>query len=94
MGLVHRARINHGVARVELVLTTGWCPFATTVLSDIEEAVRTVPGVDTADVEIVWDEAWSPARLAESARQKTALPPGPGHGRRSGVLRRTEMAPR
>jgi metal-sulfur cluster biosynthetic enzyme len=77
MGLLHRARIDDGVARVELLLTSGWCPFASTVLSDIEQAVRTMPGVETADVEIVWGEAWSPERLAASARRKLRFLPAP-----------------
>ena len=70
MGLLHRAEIDDGAARVELMLTSGWCPFATTVLGDIETAVRTLPGVDTATVELVWHEAWAPERLSDSARAK------------------------
>jgi metal-sulfur cluster biosynthetic enzyme len=77
MGLLHRASVDHGVARVELLLTSGWCPFASTVLSDVEAALQTMPGVHTADVEIVWDEAWSPDRLADSARQKLRFLPDP-----------------
>lgn len=77
MGLLHRARIDDGVAKVELLLTSGWCPFASTVLSDIKRVVQTMPGVEAADVEIVWDEAWSPQRLAESARRKLRFLPDP-----------------
>jgi metal-sulfur cluster biosynthetic enzyme len=77
MGLLHRARIEHGAARVELLLTSGWCPFASRVLTDIEDAVRAIPGVESADVEIVWDEAWSPERLADSARRKLQFLPAP-----------------
>lgn len=77
MGLLHRAEIEGGAARVELMLTSGWCPFATTVLGDIESAVRSLPGVDTATVELVWHEAWSPARLSEGARTKLRFLPDP-----------------
>jgi metal-sulfur cluster biosynthetic enzyme len=77
MGLLHRAEIDEGAARVELVLTSGWCPFATAVLGDIETAVRTLPGVDTATVELVWHEAWSPERLSDSARAKLRFLPDP-----------------
>jgi metal-sulfur cluster biosynthetic enzyme len=77
MGLLHRARIEGGVARVELLLTTGWCPFATTVLTDIEEAVSELPEVESADVEIVWDEPWTSDRLSEDARAKLRFLPPP-----------------
>jgi metal-sulfur cluster biosynthetic enzyme len=77
MGLLHRAEIDDGAARVELMLTSGWCPFATAVLGDIESAVRTLPGVDTATVELVWHEPWSPERLSDSARAKLRFLPDP-----------------
>jgi metal-sulfur cluster biosynthetic enzyme len=77
MGLLHRASIEEGTARVELILTSGWCPFASQVLTDIEAAARTVPGVERASVELVWDEAWSPDRLSDSARGKLRFLPDP-----------------
>ncbi len=77
MGLLHRAEVEAGAARVELMLTSGWCPFATQVLTDIESAVCSLPGVDSASVELVWHEAWSPARLSDSARSKLRFLPDP-----------------
>ena len=77
MGLLHRAEIVGGSARVELMLTSGWCPVATQVLTDIEGAVRSLPGVDTASVELVWHEAWSPERLSDDARAKLRFLPDP-----------------
>lgn len=77
MGLLHRAEVDHGAARVELMLTSGWCPFATQVLTDIETAVRALPGIESASVELVWHEAWSPDRLSDSARSKLRFLPEP-----------------
>lgn len=77
MGLLHRAEIHDGQARVELMLTSGWCPFAVNVLTDVETAVLSLPGVDTAQVDLVWDEAWTPARLSDSARTKLRFLPDP-----------------
>ena len=77
MGLLHRAEIAHGAATVELMLTSGWCPFATAVLGDIESAVRTLPGVADATVSLVWHETWSPERLSDSARVKLRFLPSP-----------------
>lgn len=77
MGLVHSAEIHDGQARVELMLTSGWCPFAVNVLTDVETAVLSLPGVDTAQVDLVWDEAWTPARLSDSARTILRFLPEP-----------------
>ena len=78
MGLLHRAEVDDGAARIELILTSGWCPFATQVLTDIEAAACSVPGVSSASVELVWHEAWSPQRLSDSARSKLRFLPDPG----------------
>lgn len=77
MGLLHRARVEDGVARVELLLTSGWCPFASRVLEDVETAVTGLPSVDRADVRIVWDEAWDASRLSPQARTKLRFLPDP-----------------
>lgn len=77
MGLLHRARVADGVAHVDLLLTSGWCPFASRVLADIEAAVAALPQVEAADVRIVWDEPWDASRLSEDARSKLRFMPAP-----------------
>ncbi|WP_203337471.1 metal-sulfur cluster assembly factor [Nocardioides limicola] len=77
MGLLHRAEISGSRARVELLLTSGWCPFASQVLTDIEAAVVGLEDVAEAAVEIVWDEVWGSERLSASARSKLTFLPEP-----------------
>jgi len=77
MGLLRSVDVHDRHARVELLLTSGWCPFAARVLTDVEDAIRADPGVDSCEVEIVWNEAWTTDRLAESARRKLRFLPDP-----------------
>ena len=77
MGLLRSVDVHYRHARVELLLTSGWCPFAARVLTDVEDAIRADPRVDSCEVEIVWDEAWTTDRLAESARRKLRFLPDP-----------------
>jgi metal-sulfur cluster biosynthetic enzyme len=77
MGLLHRASVTDGVAQVELLLTSGWCPFASRVLTDVEAAVTELPDVTRADVRVVWDEPWDETRLSEDARAKLRFMPAP-----------------
>src|SRR4051794_28247758 len=81
MGLVRSVTVHDRHARVELLLTSGWCPFAARVLTDVEEAIGASPDVDSCEVEIVWDEAWTTDRLSTSARRTTALPARSGRRR-------------
>ena len=77
MGLLRSVEVSDGHARVELLLTSGWCPFAARVLTDVTEAIGAQPGVDSCEVEVVWDEPWTPDRLADSARRKLRFLPDP-----------------
>jgi metal-sulfur cluster biosynthetic enzyme len=77
MGLLRSVDVQDGHARVELLLTSGWCPFAGRVLIDVADAMTDQPGVDSCDVDVVWDEAWTTDRLSESARRKLRFLPDP-----------------
>jgi metal-sulfur cluster biosynthetic enzyme len=77
MGLIRSIDVHAGRAHVELVLTTGWCPFAVSVLDDVRERLETMTGVTDAQVDVVWDEPWTTERLSESARAKLRFLPDP-----------------
>jgi metal-sulfur cluster biosynthetic enzyme len=74
MGLVEDVHVEGSHVRVDLVLTTGWCPFVASMSSSIPDRLRRVAGVDTVDVRVVWDPVWTTERLSPSARDKLALP--------------------
>jgi metal-sulfur cluster biosynthetic enzyme len=77
MGLLRSVDVRDRHARVELLLTSGWCPFAARVLTDVEDAIVAQPDVDSCEVEIVWDEAWTTDRLSASAVRKLRFLPDP-----------------
>jgi metal-sulfur cluster biosynthetic enzyme len=77
MGLVRSVEVSEGRARVELLLTTGWCPFANQVLTDVQQRIEAQPGIEEADVQVVWDEAWTTDRLSPRARQLLRFLPAP-----------------
>ena len=77
MGLLRSVTVAEGRARVELLLTSGWCPFAARVLTDVRDRIAAVPGIDEAEVDIVWDEAWTSDRLSADARRKLRFLPAP-----------------
>jgi len=78
MGIVRSVSVAAGgEARVELILTSGWCPFAAQVLTQVRERVESIPGIEHAEVEIVWDEPWTIDRLSPTARRALRFLPDP-----------------
>jgi metal-sulfur cluster biosynthetic enzyme len=74
MGLIESIEIEDKRVNIEMVLTTGWCPFASRLLEMVEEEVGNLPRVEAVDVEVVWDPTWTPARMSAGAREKLRLP--------------------
>jgi metal-sulfur cluster biosynthetic enzyme len=74
MGVVEDVREQDGHVDVDLVLTTGWCPFVVSMSTAIPEALKAIKGVESVDVRVVWDPVWTMERLSESARDKLAMP--------------------
>lgn len=76
LGLISGVKVaeNGHDVRVELLLTSGWCPFSTHLLQMIDQNVRAIEGVGEVDTAIVWNTVWTPERMSESARQKLTLP--------------------
>jgi metal-sulfur cluster biosynthetic enzyme len=77
MGLVRSVRVDDGVAKAELLLTSGWCPFAARVLTEVRDQLAAQPGVSEAEVAIVWDEAWTTDRLSPRAKSILRFLPPP-----------------
>jgi metal-sulfur cluster biosynthetic enzyme len=77
MGLIRSVEVSDGLARVELLLTTGWCPFANRVLTEVQRCVEAQPGIDKADVQVVWDEPWTTDRLSPRAARILRFLPSP-----------------
>jgi metal-sulfur cluster biosynthetic enzyme len=76
LGLIQGVQVaeNGHDVRVELLLTSGWCPFSTHLLQMIDQHVRAMEGVGEVDTEIVWNTVWTPERMTSSARAKLSLP--------------------
>jgi metal-sulfur cluster biosynthetic enzyme len=92
MGVVEDVHVEGSHVRVDLVLTTGWCPFVANMSSAIPDRLRRLAGVETIDVRVVWDPVWTMDRLSPSAREKLAMPMDELEPYRERRLARTEGA--
>jgi metal-sulfur cluster biosynthetic enzyme len=62
------------------------------VLTDVETAIGAQPGIDSCEVAIVWDEAWTPDRMSASATRALRFLPDPvAVGDRDAYLTRLEV---
>jgi metal-sulfur cluster biosynthetic enzyme len=94
MGLLRSVTQDGDHVRVELLLTSGWCPFAARVLTEVGDAIRARPGIASCEVEVVWDETWTTDRLSPSALRTLRFLPDPvAVPDRDGYLSSMEVRP-
>lgn len=60
--------------RVEMTLTSPACPVAGSLPPEIEQKLRTIPGIGIVQVEVVWFPPWTPAKMSEEAKLMLNLP--------------------
>ena len=73
LGLIYNVEVNEGHAVVTMTLTTPHCPVAESMPGEVELRVGSVPGIGDAEVNLVWEPAWSPANMSDEARLEMGM---------------------
>ena len=58
---------------VEMTLTAQGCPEHVNISAQVKSRVEQLPGVRTANVNVVWEPAWTPERLSPDARKQLGI---------------------
>lgn len=72
LGLVYHLEQADGHARAVISLTSVGCPVADLLRAQVQAHLLALPGVRTAEVEVSFDPAWSPAFIDADARLELA----------------------
>jgi phenylacetate-CoA oxygenase PaaJ subunit len=69
LGLLYGVSVTDGHATVDMTLTYTGCPARKMLTEDVENTVRAVEGIETAEVRLVWSPAWSLEMVTEQGRE-------------------------
>jgi len=74
LGLIYGVEVaDDGGVVVTMTLTTPHCPVAESMPGEVELRVGAVPGVRDAEVNLVWDPPWDPAKMSDEARLELGM---------------------
>ncbi|HYG65954.1 MAG TPA: SUF system Fe-S cluster assembly protein [Thermoanaerobaculia bacterium] len=74
LGLIYDVDIQPGGdVHIKMTLTSPACPVAGSLPGEVQRKVEEVPGVASADIELVWDPAWNPSMMSEAARLQLGM---------------------
>jgi metal-sulfur cluster biosynthetic enzyme len=68
LGLVYGVRVDGSRVSIDMSLTSPGCPSGPEIMTGAEEAVRTIPGVEDVQVNLVWTPFWTPDRIEPRIR--------------------------
>lgn len=63
MGLIYDTRIKGSEVEVTMTTTTRGCPLTGLLVTGVEHALLSVPGVQAARVTLTWDPPWDVSRM-------------------------------
>ena len=68
LGLVYDAEVQGPSVKVMYSLTSMGCPAGPLIQQNIEEVVRSLPGVENVETELTWDPPWTPEKMSDDAK--------------------------
>jgi FeS assembly SUF system protein len=74
LGLIYEIEIQaFGVVDVRMTLTAPACPVADAIVQEVQDKLNAIPEASGAYVELVWEPAWTKARMTDEARLELNL---------------------
>lgn len=65
LGLIYKIDVNsENFVNVQMTLTSPACPVGPTIMKNVEDRVRSFPGVREVKVNLIWEPKWDPKEMA------------------------------
>lgn len=68
LGLIYDVNIEGSKVSVTMTLTTPGCPMHESISQGAQIALLNLPGVNDAEINVVWDPPWHPSMMTEQGR--------------------------
>jgi probable FeS assembly SUF system protein SufT len=73
LGLIYDLRVEGGTVQVQMTLTAQGCGMGPSIAMDAKRRIESIPGVEEADVQVVWDPPWNPHMISPEGRAKLGM---------------------
>jgi metal-sulfur cluster biosynthetic enzyme len=68
LGLVYGIEVNGANVKVDMTLTSPGCPSGPEIMGNAEEEIKSLPGVDSVEMNLVWAPFWTPEKMEPRVR--------------------------
>ena len=68
LGLVYGIAVDGSTVKVDMTLTSPACPSGPELMTNAENEVKAIPGVEKVEVNLVWMPFWTPEKMEPRVR--------------------------
>lgn len=68
LGLVYNIAVDGSTVKVDMTLTSPACPSGPELMTNAENEVKALPGVEKVEVNLVWAPFWTPEKMEPRVR--------------------------
>jgi metal-sulfur cluster biosynthetic enzyme len=69
LGLIYDVQVSEPTVKITMTLTSQSCPEAKTIPDVMKRRCNTLEGIDSTEIEIVWEPAWGPQCISTEGRK-------------------------
>jgi len=73
LGLIYDMRVVGRRVQVQMTLTAQGCGMGPAIAMDAKQRIESLPGVEEADVQVVWDPPWSPHMISPEGKARLGM---------------------
>ena len=74
LGLIYKVKLDEdGAVAIRMTLTSPMCPAAEELPPEVESKARSVEGVSSVTLDLVWDPPWNPGMMSEAAKLELGM---------------------
>ena len=70
IGLIYGIAMDRDVAKITITMTSPMCPVTSIILADVQLRVESVPGIKSAEIDLVWDPLWNPEMMSDELKYR------------------------
>ena len=68
LGLVYNIAVDGSTVKVDMTLTSPACPSGPELMTNAENEIKALPGVENVEVNLVWAPFWTPEKMEPRVR--------------------------
>jgi metal-sulfur cluster biosynthetic enzyme len=68
IGLVYDIQVEGSTVKVDMTLTSPGCPSGAEIMTNAEQEIRTLPGIENVEINLVWVPFWTPEKMEPRVR--------------------------